>query len=164
MATPSQQPDQVPVDGPIESIYKMAKTYLPQLPENTILSCVDNKLTSAIGTCDKLVLSTSSTIKKTVQRIPSTDQVKTYITESSQKTLQRVEEFLDGAIQTLGGQLEEVKENSKETIDRLLTILGKTIEVNSLLVRSTANQVYQYAQSPTTLITDSRVWASRLYI
>lgn len=60
--------------------------------------------------------------------------------------------------------MEEVKQESKETIDKLLNILGKTIEVNSLLVRNTANQVYHYVQSPGALVTDSRAWANKLYI
>lgn len=73
--------------GPIGGIYNSAKTYLAKLPENQIVSTIDSKLTKALETCDKLVLSTSENIRKTVSRIPNPKQLKTYIAESSEKTL-----------------------------------------------------------------------------
>ena len=49
-------------------------------------------------------------------------------------------------------------------MEKLLDILGKTIEVNSLLVRNTATQICSYAQHPNTLIVDSRAWVQKLYV
>lgn len=71
------------VDGPIESIYKLAKSYFPKLPSNQVISTVDAKLSQAIETCDKAVLSTTKTIRKTVKMIPSTKEVKVFVVESS---------------------------------------------------------------------------------
>lgn len=118
----------------------------------------------AAETCDKLVLSTSTVVKNTIQNLPSTEKARLFIIGTSQKSIKRIEDFLNSIIKTFGGKIEEVKEDSEETLSRLLTILEKTIEVNSLLIKNTVNQVLQYAQSPSILVSDSKVWVNKIYI
>ena len=50
------------VNGPIQSFYNSAKTYLHSLPQTQFVSTIDNGLEKVAETCDNLVLSTSNAV------------------------------------------------------------------------------------------------------
>ena len=75
-----------------------------------------------------------------------------------------MEKWFGFAIESLGGSVEEAKEGEKDILDRLLSILEKVIQINSLLAQKILDTATKYIKSPTALVSGGKAWVRDLYI
>lgn len=75
-----------------------------------------------------------------------------------------MEKWLGSAIESLGGSVEEAKEEDEHILTQLMNILEKAIQVNCLLVKRTFDTGAKYIKSPTALVSDGKGWVRSFYI
>ena len=71
------------VCGPLQSLYRNLKSYLPKTQNYQLVASVDGTVVKAVEGCDRVVLSALGSAKKVAKKIPSPQDVKKYVAKKS---------------------------------------------------------------------------------
>ena len=160
----AELPAECPVlQGPMTSIYNILKTCVPNLHNIPLVSTLDKRVTSTVQGCDSIVVGAMGAMKK-VSIGNSVKRVKEFVGNSSKNQLKRVEKGLDSTIRYLGGKVADNKEENKDTLARLTSILSKAIHANSLLFRAIYSKSVSTLQCPKALALRSGRFLESMYI